>query len=499
MDYKILTAIKPGTAVLVVPLFQDTSFTKAGPKTLEKFLKNRQERKDFEAKAGEILFALPDEKNLPAKIVLWGLGERKKLNGNQLRGLAAQMVRTVRPLKKEEITFWCPDDLLKLARPLAEGIAFGNYTLARFKTGKEKEELDRQTLQKIVFVPAAAEARIPAKKMSEYEREMERGFTLAEAVNEVRNLVNAGPSLKTVDYLSAKAEAIAKANGYKIKVLDKNELKKMGMGGIIGVNRGSEIGAKMVVMEYAPAGTVKKPPVVLVGKGIVFDSGGYNLKPSHSLYEMQLDMAGAGAVMGIFMVLKKLKVKQRVVGIFPMTDNLVDAASQKPSDVVTTYSGKTVEIVNTDAEGRMVLCDAITYALKHFEPRYVIDIATLTGACMVALGDRYAGLFGNDTGLIEKLRKAGEETDELAWPMPIHPDHRTKMKSRIADLRNWDEVPYAGASKGAAFLQEFVDDAKWAHIDIAGTAFVKDPKPYDSPMATGYGVRLFVEFLEKLR
>jgi leucyl aminopeptidase len=445
------------------------------------------------------MFALPDEKNLPGKVVLWGLGERKKLTGNQLRGLAAQMVRVVRPLKKEEVTIWCPDELLKFVRPLAEGIAFGNYTLARFKTGKEREELDQQTLKKVVFVPAAADGRIPAKKMSEYGREMERGFTLAEAVNEVRDLVNAGPSLKTVDYLSAKAESIAKANGYKIKVLDKTELKNMGMGGIIGVNRGSEIGAKMAVMEYAPAGTAKKPPVVLVGKGIVFDSGGYNLKPSHSLFEMQLDMAGAGAVMGVFMVLKKLKIKQRVVGIFPMTDNLVDAASQKPSDVVTTYSGKTVEIVNTDAEGRMVLCDAITYALKHFEPRYVIDMATLTGACMVALGDRYAGLFGNDAGLIEKLRRAGEETDELAWPLPIHPDHRTKMKSRIADLRNWDEVPYAGASKGAAFLQEFVGDAKWAHIDIAGTAFVKDPKPYDSPMATGYGVRLFVEFLEKLR
>ncbi len=495
MDYKILTAIKPATAVLVVPLFQDAAFTKTGPKLLEKLLKNRQERKDFEAKAGEMMFALPDEKNLPEKVMLWGLGERKKLTGNQLRGLAAQMIRTVRPLKKEEVTIWCPEELLKLARPLAEGLAFGNYTLAKFKTGKEREELEQQTLKKIVLVPAAA----PSKKISECEREMERGFTLAEAVNEVRDLVNAGPSLKTVDYLSAKAEAIAKANGYKIKVFDKSELKKMGMGGIIGVNRGSEIGAKMVVMEYTPAGTAEKPPVVLVGKGIVFDSGGYNLKPSHSLFEMQLDMAGAGAVMGVFMVLKKLKIKQKVVGIFPMTDNLVDAASQKPSDVVTTYSGKTVEIVNTDAEGRMVLCDAITYALKHFTPRYVIDMATLTGACMVALGDRYAGLFGNDAGLIEKLRKAGEDTDELAWPMPIHPDHRAKMKSRIADLRNWDEVPYAGASKGAAFLQEFVGDAKWAHIDIAGTAFVKDPKPYDSPMGTGYGVRLFVEFLEKLR
>lgn len=500
MDYKVLTAINVRTAVLVLPFFQDVAFTKSGPEMFGKLLRNREEQKDFEGKSGEMLSILPDEKNLPAKVVLWGLGEKKKLTGNQLRGLAAQMVKAVRPLKKEEITLWCPDELLRFARPLAEGIAFGNYTLAKFKTGKEKEDLEQQTLKRTVFVPASANRqRVPAKTLSAFEKELEKGFTIAETVNEVRDLVNAGPSLKTVDYLAAKAESIAKANGYKIRVFGKPELEKMGMGGIIGVNRGSEIGAKMVVMEYTPAGTAKKPPVVIVGKGVIFDSGGYNLKPSHSLYEMQLDMAGAGAVIGLFMLLKKMKIRQKVVGIFPMTDNLVDASSQKPSDVVTTYSGKTVEIVNTDAEGRMILCDAISYAIKHCNPRYVIDMATLTGACMVALGDRYAGLFGNDTGLMEKLRKAGEETDELAWPMPIHPDHRNKMKSRIADLRNWDEVPYAGASKGAAFLQEFVGDTKWAHIDIAGTAFVKDPKPYESPMATGYGVRLFIEFLEKLR
>jgi len=496
MDFKVLSTINHQTAVLVVPLFQDSAFSKNGPEILENFLKKREEQKDFEGKAGELLLTLPDEKGLPAKVMLWGLGEKKKLTPQALRGLAAQMAKAARILKKPEITVWCPDSLIALAQPLAEGLAFGNYTLAKFKTGKDKEEIERQTLKKITFVRAPGPA---AKKSAGFEEEIGKGFLIAEAVNEVRDLVNAGPSFKTVDYLAEEAQNIAKENGYKIKILNKQDLEKMGMLGIIGVNRGSEIGAKMVMMEYSPKGTAAKPPVVIIGKGIVFDSGGYNLKPSHSLTEMQMDMAGAGAVIGLFKLLKNLKLKHRVVGIFPMTDNLVNARSQKPSDVVTTYSGKTVEIVNTDAEGRMVLCDAISYALKNFDPRYVIDIATLTGACMVALGDRYAGLFGNDAGLMEKLRKAGEETDELAWPMPIHPDHRAKMKSKIADLRNWDEVPYAGASKGAAFLEEFVGKAKWAHIDIAGPAFVKEPKPYESQMGTGFGVRLFVEFLEKLR
>ena len=491
MEFSVLTTINPKTAVLIVPVFQDVSASKTGPKLVGNFLRKREELKDFEGKEGETLLGLPDNDGMPGKVVLWGLGEKKKLTPQKLRGLAAQLSKAVRLLKKSEVTLWCPDIFAGFGRELGEGLAFGNYTLAKFKTGKGKEELETQTLKKI--------ACITEKKNPKFEAELKKGSVIAQAVREVRDLVNAGPSLKNVEYLAAKAQNIARQNGYKINILNKKDLEKMGMNGIIGVNRGSEYGAKMVIMEHTPKGTSKDKPVVVIGKGVIFDSGGYNLKPSSSLYEMQLDMAGAGAVMGLFMLLKKLGIDRRVVGIFPMTDNLVSASSQKPSDVVTTYSGKTVEIVNTDAEGRMILCDAISYAVKHFDSRYLIDIATLTGACMVALGDRYAGLFGNDDALIEKLRKAGEQTDELAWPMPIHPDHRTRMKSKIADLRNWDEVPYAGASKGAAFLQEFVENSKWVHMDIAGPAFVKEPKKYESPMGTGFGVRLLVEFLEKLR
>jgi leucyl aminopeptidase len=491
MEFIFATAFEPKTSILILPFFQDVSLSKSGPKPLADFLKKREENQDFKAEEGELLLGLPDGDDLPKKVVLWGMGQKKNFSAKKVRELSAQMLKAVRKMKNSGITLWCPDSFLPHAQALGEGLAFGNYNLGKFKTGQGREELEQQTVKKISVVTS--------KKTQKFETELAKGAMIAEAVGSVRDLVNAGPSFKTVDYLAAKAQAIARENGYGIKVLSKDELKKMGMGGIVGVNRGSELGAKMVVLDYAPKALSKNPPVVIIGKGIIFDSGGYNLKPGGSLFEMQMDMAGAGAVMGIFMLLKKLGIKQRVVGIFPLTDNLLNASSQKPSDVVTTYSGKTVEIMNTDAEGRMILCDAITYALKHFQPRCVVDIATLTGACMVALGNRYAGLFGNDAGLIEKIRRAGETADELAWPMPIHPDHSAQLKSKIADLRNWDEVPHAGASKGAAFLKEFAGECKWAHIDIAGTAFVKDPKKYESPMGTGFGVRLMIEFLEKLR
>ncbi len=491
MEISVINSVRPKTGVLIVPLFQEASLSANAPKILESFLKKREKQKDFLGREGETLLVIPDDETLPGKVVLFGLGEMKKFTPQKLRELAALIVKSVRPLKKGEMTLWCSTKIIDHGQELGEGLAFGNYTLAKFKTGKEKEDLGHQNIKKVFLVVR--------KKNSRFDSAVKKGVTIAEAVGEVRDLVNAGPSLKNVEYITKKARKIADKNGYSIKVIGKTELEKMGMFGILGVNRGSEFGAKLVIMEYSPRGMSNKSPVAFVGKGIIFDSGGYNLKPGHSMADMQLDMAGAGTVIGLFLLLKKLGIKQKVIGIFPLTDNLIGPSAQKPSDIVTTYSGKTVEIVNTDAEGRMVLCDALSYAVEKFSPRYVIDVATLTGACMVALGSRYAGLFGNDAALIEKLREAGESTDEFAWPMPIHPDHRAKMKSKIADLRNWDEVSTAGASKGAAFLEEFVGNAKWAHLDIAGPAFVKDPKQYESPMGTGFGVRLFVEFLEKLR
>ena len=215
---------------------------------------------------------------------------------------------------------------------------------------------------------------------------------------------------------------------------------------------------------------------------------------------MHQDKAGGALIVGVFNALKDLDIKRHIVGIIPLTENLIDADAQKPSDVVTSYSGQTIEIRNTDAEGRLILADALSYGVDTFKPEYTIDFATLTGACMVALGDRYAGVMGNNEMLIDKLKKSGDRTDELVWELPIHDDFREGMKGIVSDLRNIDNgtSSLAGASKAAAFLEYFVQKAKWAHLDIAGVAYNEKPKAIDFPRATGYGVRMMLDFLENL-
>ncbi len=489
MQFTVLTSLPFEIETLILPVFENepTVF----PKPYQTLVKLRFKNKDFTGKAGEMVMLFPEEKGLPSRVLVWGLGTKDTFSGPVLRGLAAELVRKLKTFSRREVALWCLPGFAFLAQELAEGVEFGNFSLAKFKTGKEKEEIENAMIGKISF--------IVKKDTLSFRKALKKGFLIAEAVCRVRDLVNRGPSLKHVDYLVEQSKGIARKHGYSLRILDQKQLEKKGMHGILGVNRGSDMEAKMVVLEYTPPKTDKKKPIVFIGKGIIFDSGGYNLKPGQSLQEMQLDMAGAAVIMGLFEVLKPLQLHHHVVGIFPLTDNVINAKAQKPSDIVTTYSGKTVEIVNTDAEGRMILCDAITYAIRHFQPEYIIDIATLTGVCVLALGERFAGLFGNDAELLKKLKHAGETCDELLWELPIHPDDRKKMKSKIADLRNHDFSPQAGALKAAAFLEEFVEDKKWAHIDIAGPAFVKDPKKYESPMGTGFGVRLFVTFLEELR
>jgi leucyl aminopeptidase len=481
--------MNPAEKLLVVPLFSKSDFTAGMPEELKPLLKKRQERKDFKASAGSTVILYPDTENLPGKILLAGFGKKAKLNDKVVRECAAMAVKSAKSLKTGEMAVMLPDRLIKSARTLGEGLGLGNYNPAKYQTGKKQKQNEKGDIKIIKF--------LSPKANKNFIQQLREGLETADAVNCVRDLVNAPPALKSVNYMADKAAEIARHNGYKLTVLDLAQIKKLKMGGIAGVNRGSTIGAKLVMLEHRPWGTPKKP-VVIAGKGIIFDSGGYNLKPSGAMANMNLDMAGAAAVMGTFMLLKKLKIRQHVVGIFALTENLIDANAQKPSDIITTYDGKTVEITNTDAEGRLILADTVSYAIKKYQPRYLVDLATLTGACMVALGERYAGLFSNNRFLNDTLKKAGDETDELVWPLPLHPDYAAKMKSKIADLKNSEEGAYAGASKGAAFIQYFVGKTPWAHLDIAGPAHVKDPKKYETAMGTGYGVRLLVQFLRKL-
>jgi leucyl aminopeptidase len=415
------------------------------------------------------------------------LGKKDKLNATEVRNIFATVVKTIKNGKFTEISIVLPDELLAFVEELGQAVEMGNYYAAKYKSGKEREELENKQIKKITFINEKLD-----KKIQEM---LKRGMAIGQAVNLVRDLVNGPPNIVSIDAMADLAKDVATENKYKIQILDKPKLEKLKMGALLGVNRGSASGAKLVIMEHLPNGK-KEKPTIIVGKGIIFDTGGYNLKPSMAMDGMNMDMAGAAVVLGTFMLLKKLNVKRNVIGVFPLTDNMVSDNAQRPTEVVTTFSGKTVEIGNTDAEGRLVLADAISYALKNYDAASVIDLATLTGACRAALGERYAGLLGNNKALKQKLRKAGAATDEALWPLPLHPDHTKSMKSKIADLNNIDGTGLAGASTAAAFIAEFVEKKPWAHLDIAGVASVKSPKRCDVPGATGFGVRLLLKYLE---
>jgi len=475
------------SAVFVLPVFSDKQ---SSPAELKKILENRKKNGDFKAKSGETMLIVPDDENLPEKILLIGFGDSKKIKPEKVRNLAAKMIKSVKKFEKGIIDLWLPAGLNKFGKEMGEGIELANYNPAKYVTGKSKEKHAKAEIKTVHLRPEKSDKQLLENVLS--------GVVLADVVNYARDLVNGPNNFVNAETLSREAVKVAKECGAKLTVLNKKQLEKLGMGALVGVNLGSEREARLVVMEYKPKGVSKKEkPVLLVGKGITFDSGGYNLKPTQAIVNMKEDMAGAAAVFGTFKLLKKMGIKKHVIGITPLTDNLIGSKAQKVNDIVTTFSGKTVEITNTDAEGRLVLADAIAYGIKQYNPGLVIDIATLTGACMIALGDRYAGLLGNNQKLIDGLIKAGEDTGELVWHLPIHPDYRKAMKGTITDLVNSEGSGLAGASKGAAFIQEFVGKTPWAHLDIGGMAFVKDPKPYDHKDATGFGVRLFMEYLSR--
>ena len=298
----------------------------------------------------------------------------------------------------------------------------------------------------------------------------------------------------TPTYFLNEAKKISKENGLKITVLDEAEAKKKGMGAFTGVAQGSDEPSFIIALEYN-GNPSSKEKWGLVGKGITFDSGGLSLKPHQSMHEMKYDMCGAATVLAALQALAKLKMKVNSVGVMAVTENLPGGRAQRPGDIVRTYSGKTAEILNTDAEGRLVLGDALAYS-KRFNPGCVIDFATLTGACVVSLGDVYAGLFSDDDELVKKLTDAGEKTGELVWRQPLHEKYKELVKSNVADIKNVGPRE-GGAITAAIFLKEFVDCKKWAHLDIAGTAYTKNNKNILNPFGgTGYGVRLALQLLE---
>lgn len=319
---------------------------------------------------------------------------------------------------------------------------------------------------------------------------------IADATNLARYWIDSPPSVATPPHLANEAKKIAKKYDLKYTVFNEKQVNEMGMGGLAGVSRGSDRDCQFVIMEYH-CGKKTAPTIALVGKGITFDSGGLSIKPADSMEAMKDDMSGAAAVIATMQAIAQLKPKVNVIALTPLSENLPSGKATMPGDILRFYNGKTAEIKNTDAEGRLVLADALSYAVKHYKPDAMIDIATLTGACAYALGPFFTGLMSQHKDLAKKLELAGERSGDRVWPLPFHDDYKPAIKSTIADICNIGSRTYrAGAITAGFFLQNFVDDVPWVHLDIAGTAFDVPDLPYYRPAgATGVGVRLFVDLL----
>ncbi len=490
MQIKIQKQLKKEKGLLLVPFFKEyfNDIPKEFPAEVKAFVAKFKKEQEFKGKKDDQTIYTIDTKNLPEKILFLGCGERDKFDAKVARELGAEMCTETKRYKSRKLILLLTPELSLYTKELVEGIGLKDYAISKYKTGDDLKKEEEKSIENILLI-TSKEKNIKDQAM--------KGLVIAQATNIVKDLVNGPANIIDADYFERIARRLGKDYGYKLISLNKQKLIKQGWGGLLAVNQGSTKPAKCLILEHKAGGS--KKPIVLVGKGLIFDTGGYNLKPTQGMENMHQDKAGGSVVLGIFSALKELKIKQNVIGIIPLTENMINGEAIRPSDVVTMLNKKTVEILNTDAEGRIILADALYYGTK-YKPEHIISIATLTGAAMVALGDRYSAVLGTNKELNKKLEHHGVEQDDLLWELPIHEDHREKMKSKVADLRNADEgtAYLAGASKAAAFLENFVGKTSWAHLDIAGTAYTKDPKKYEQRGGSGSSVRTILDYLAAL-
>jgi leucyl aminopeptidase len=377
----------------------------------------------------------------------------------------------------------------EVSQVLTEGALLGLYTLKKYKTAAENEEKDN--LRELFLLASGSTTQ------RALESGVQRGQILAEAVHLARDLSNSPGNEVNPSYLAKQAQQIAAHTTLRCHVLDVDSIREHQMGCLLGVAQGSEQPPAFIILEHAPNGAQEKP-IVLIGKGITFDSGGISIKPAANMEDMKMDMSGGAAVLGTMQALAKLKYPRRVVGLVPASENLPNGNAVKPGDILRAMSGKTVEVINTDAEGRLILADALAYAVQELKPACMIDLATLTGAVVVALGSQATGMMGTDKVMMDRLRAAGEYSAERVWELPLFEEYGKQIKSDFADIKNVSSNREAGSIIGGAFLKEFVGDTPWVHLDIAGTAWTRENKPYIPKGATGVGIRLLVKALEAL-
>lgn len=488
MEFSLVSlSDKKAADVLVIPFWK-------GPKhgqcavdagSLSRHLDPILDTGDFKGKEGETFFVY--ERTLPEKrILMLGLGDKEKTTPETFRRAYATATRACTAKKLSSLHVWLPKNLNEtLMRGVAEGLLLTNYVYEGSKR-PTSESPAATRLIKIAFI-GGTKAHLAAAK---------KALAIMEGVVYARDLVNGNADDVTPQHLVKCAKELAKRFSHlKTTIFDKKRIEKEKMGLLLAVNRGSHLDPAVIIIEYKGAPRSKDHTVV-VGKGITYDTGGLNLKTSN-MEIMKCDMGGGAACLGLIVAASLLKLPVNLTIVVPTTENGIDATSYKPGDVYTSYLGTTVEMMNSDAEGRLVLADALAYAVEHLNPTRLIDIATLTGAIEIALGSEATGLMSNDDKLAKALIHAGEITHERLWRMPLYDEYKDKLKSDIADIKSWNGRA-ASSSVAATFLQAFVGKTPWAHLDIAGTAFLTDAKKTQPKYATGVGVRLLVEFLEAL-
>ncbi len=489
-------------------VYEDESPKESCPKLFATatWLEDHPALADFTGKEGEqgLIYA-PKDSNL-RRVLFIGLGKKKSEKPSELnktlRRASQKAVEKARALKAESLTialqplFRLPLEAENILTELAYSAKLASHSFIDFFGKKAQEEKSKD----LVF-PSEVSFLLD-KTSKDLQTSLDKALIKAKAVNFCRDLVNSPSNAINPAELAKKAQAL-QSPALSCKILDAKELQKQGFGAHFAVGQGSDNPPCLICLEYAPKGTKKDKPLVFVGKGITFDSGGISIKPSAGMHEMKSDMGGAGALLSVFSALadldaKGLAPKRRVVALLACAENMPSGAAFRPGDIVTSYSGKTIEVINTDAEGRLVLCDALSYAQKQWQPEALIDLATLTGACVVALGNERAGLFSDDYALVSAIRHIGAKLGDFCWPLPLDDrffaDH---LKSSVADMTNCG--PREGSSISAAvFLKQFIEkETRWVHIDIAGPSY-SAKKTADWPAGgTGFGVRTVLELIEQ--
>jgi len=486
----------PRKGVLIVFCDDRLAFGPATRKTLGRaadLVARAARAEGFKGKSGAALDLLLPEGLRAERLVVIGIGKAADFKPRDAVKLGGGAMGRV-PKAAEDVTIFAelPAGALDpgQASELAQGVMLRAYSFDRYKT-KRKDE-DKASQKRFITITVGD---VAAARKAYARREAVNGGVLL-----ARDLVNEPANVLYPEEFARRVRALSKS-GLDVEVLDVKAMKKLGMNALLGVGQGSARESRVVVMRWN-GGKKGEAPACFVGKGVCFDTGGISIKPSASMEDMKGDMAGAACVTGLMKALAARKAKVNAVGLIGLVENMPDGNAQRPGDIVTSMSGQTIEIINTDAEGRLVLADVIWYAAGRFKPKFIVDLATLTGAIMVALGQDYAGMFANNDQLAERLSKVGEETGEKVWRMPLGPEYDKMIDSKFADMKNTGGSRWGGAITAAQFIKRFVDDKMpWAHLDIAGTGFDSRQNDVNRSWGSGWGVRLLdqlvAEYYEK--